>query len=176
NVQRADLNPIEEATGYQELIEKYGYTQEQVAEGIGKSRSHLANTLRLLKLPPAVRALVQESKLSAGHARALVGREDAEKLAQRIMDLNLTVRDVELLVQTGDGGGAGTGRAPSSGTRQPKEKDADTRAFEKDMSDALGLKVEIKAGSGESGVITVAYGNFEQLDYIRMRLVGPPAY
>jgi ParB family chromosome partitioning protein len=173
NVQRADLNPIEEATGYQELIEKFGYTQEQVAEGIGKSRSHLANTLRLLKLPPAVRALVQEGKLSAGHARALVGRDDAEKLAKQVIDLSLTVRDVETLVQ--GSGGSGGARGPSTGTRSPKEKDADTRAFEKDMSDALGLKVEVKAGSGESGVITVAYGNFEQLDYIRLRLVGPPA-
>lgn len=164
NVQRADLNAIEEAGGYRELIERFGYTQDQLAEVIGKSRSHLANTLRLLKLPESVQALVQEGKLTAGHARALVGREDAEALAERIIERDMNVREVEALVQSG-----GTGQ-PS----RRREKTADTLAFEKELSDVLGLKVEIKRGSGESGLLVIKYGNYDQLDYIRMRLAVPP--
>jgi ParB family chromosome partitioning protein len=163
NVQRTDLNAIEEATGYNELIERFGYTQERLGEVIGKSRSHLANTLRLLKLPTAVRGLVAEGKLTAGHARALVGREDAEALAQHILDAGLNVREVEALVQ-----GGGKGAEP----RHRPDKDPDTRAFEKDLSDRLGLKVDIKPGPGESGVLTITYGNYDQLDYLRQRLVG----
>ncbi|HEX7073521.1 MAG TPA: ParB/RepB/Spo0J family partition protein [Hyphomicrobiaceae bacterium] len=162
NVQRADLNPIEEAIGYRELIERFGYTQDQLAEVIGKSRSHLANTIRLLKLPETVQSLVQEGKLTAGHARALVGREDAEALAQRIIERDMNVREVEAMVH-----GAVTA-APS----RRREKTADTLAFEKELSDVLGLKVEIKRGSGESGTLVIKYGNYDQLDYIRMRLVG----
>jgi ParB family chromosome partitioning protein len=168
NVQRADLNPIEEATGYSELIEKFGYTQEQVAEVIGKSRSHLANTLRLLRLPASVQALLQDGRLTSGHARALIGRDDAEVLAQRIVEEDLNVRTVEALVQADVRGD----RTRSHG-RNGGEKDADARAFEKDLSDSLGLKVEIKPGSGESGTLSIKYGNFDQLDYIRTRLVGP---
>ena len=168
NVQRSDLNAIEEATGYNDLTERFGYTQEQLADVIGKSRSHIANTLRLLKLPPAVRSLVANGALTAGHARALVGRDDAESLAQRIVAQDLNVRAVEALVQneakSGDSGTASSRRGP--------DKDADTRAFEKDLGDILGLKVEIRPGSGESGTLTIRYGNFDQLDYIRSRLVG----
>lgn len=166
NVQRADLNPIEEAGGYQELIERFGYTQERLAEVIGKSRSHLANTLRLLKLPEAVRALLEEGRLSAGHARALVGREDAEALAQKIVSDDLNVREVEALVQAGT--------ETVTNVRKPREKDADTRAFERDLADSLGLKVEIKRGSGESGTLHIKYGNFDQLEYLRLRLMGTP--
>lgn len=162
NVQRADLNPIEEAAGYRELIDRFGYTQDQLADVIGKSRSHLANTLRLLKLPDTVRILVQEGKLTAGHARALVGREDAEALAERIIDRDMNVREVEALVQSG-----GIGQ-PS----RRRDKNADVLAFEKELSDVLGLKVEIKRGSGESGVLAIKYGNYDQLDYIRLRLIG----
>ena len=169
NVQRTDLNPIEEATGYSELIEKFGYTQEEVAEVIGKSRSHLANTLRLLRLPESVRALLREGQLTAGHARALIGREDAEALARRIVEEELNVREVEALVQD-EARGGGASKAGRRGGEE--EKDADSRAFEKDMSDSLGLKVEIKPGSGESGTLSIKYGNFDRLDYIRSRLVG----
>ena len=168
NVQRTDLNPIEEATGYSELIERFGYTQEQVAEVIGKSRSHLANTLRLLRLPVSVQALVQDGRLTSGHARALIGRDDAEVLAQRIVEENLNVRAVEALVQT-----EARGNGAKSPNRHGGDKDADARAFEKDLSDSLGLRVEIKPGSGESGTLSIKYGNFDQLDYIRTRLVGP---
>jgi ParB family transcriptional regulator, chromosome partitioning protein len=167
NVQRADLNAIEEASGYRDLIERFDYSQEQVSEIIGKSRSHVTNTLRLLKLPTSVQSLVQNGSLTAGHARALVGRDDAEALAQKIIEDSLNVREVESLVQAGPIGTAG-----ASGARKVRDKDADTRAFEKELTDALGLKVEIKRSSGESGVMTIKFGNFDQLDYIRMRLTG----
>lgn len=167
NVQRADLNAIEEAAGYRELIERFAYSQEKLSEIIGKSRSHVANTLRLLKLPDGVQTMVQDGRLTAGHARALIGREDAEGLAQRIVEQNLNVREVEALVQGG-------GEAPPAGAapRVPREKDPDTKAFERDLSNALGLKVEIKRGSGESGNLIIKFGNFDQLDYIRQRLGG----
>jgi ParB family chromosome partitioning protein len=166
NVQRADLNAIEEASGYRDLIERFAYSQEQVSEIIGKSRSHVTNTLRLLKLPASVQGLVQAGSLTAGHARALVGREDAESIAQRIIDENLNVREVEALVQAGPIGEAG------SATRRVREKDPDTKAFEKELTDAFGLKVEIKRGSGESGLLSIKFGNFDQLEYIRLRLAG----
>lgn len=168
NVQRADLNAIEEATGYRDLIERFSYSQEQVSEIIGKSRPHVANTLRLLKLPEGVQVFVQEGKLSAGHARTLVGRPDAEELARRIIDQSLNVREAEALVQTGPIGTEG------SSSRKVRDKDPDTKAFEKELSDLLGLKVEIKKGSGESGHLMIKYGNFDQLDYVRMRLAGMP--
>jgi ParB family chromosome partitioning protein len=168
NVQRADLNAIEEAGGYRELMERFGYTQDQLAEVIGKSRSHLANTLRLLKLPSSVQELLKQGSLSPGHARALIGRDDAEALALHIVKEGLNVREVEALVQLSTA--AAVGAANANNGRQPREKDADTRAFEKEMTDTLGLKVEIKRSSGESGVLTIKYGNFDQLDYIRQRL------
>jgi ParB family transcriptional regulator, chromosome partitioning protein len=166
NVQRADLNAIEEAAGYRELLDRHAYSQDQISEIIGKSRSHVANTLRLLKLPAAVQLMVQEGRLSAGHARALIGQKDAEKLARQIVEQDLNVRAVEALVAKGGGG--------STKARKAREKDPDTRAFEKELSDVLGLQVEIKRGSGESGNLTIKYGNFDQLDYIRMRLTGVP--
>ena len=170
NVQRSDLNPIEEAAGYSELMERFGYTQEQVSEVVGKSRSHFANMLRLLKLPMPVQVLLQEGKLTAGHARALIGHGDAMAIARRIVDEDLNVREVEVLVQEQQKDGEGSGKSKSKPAR---DKDADTRAFEKDMTDALGLRVEIRRGSGESGQLTISFGNFDQLEYIRNRLVNP---
>ena len=164
NVQRTDLNAIEEATGYRELIERFSYTQDKLSEVIGKSRPHLANTLRLLKLPQIVQAMVREGQLTAGHARALIGREDAEVLAYRIIEQDLTVRDVEALVQRLDLS------AEHPPMRRKKEKDPDTRTFEQQLTEVLGLKVEVKRGSGESGMLAIKYSNFEQLEYIRERL------
>ncbi len=169
NVQRADLNSIEEASGYRELVERFDYSQEQLSEIIGKSRSHVANTLRLLKLPESVQTMVRNGELTAGHARALIGRDDAEDLAHHIIEHDLNVRQVEALAQGSDEVGHGHG---GGSTRSVREKDADTRAFENELSAALGLKVEVKRGSGESGNLIIKYGNFDQLDYIRMRLVG----
>jgi ParB family chromosome partitioning protein len=190
NVQRADLNPMEEAAGYQELIDKHDYTQERLSEVVGKSRSHVGNTLRLLKLPPEVQALVREGKLSAGAARAIIGQKDVDVLAGHIVAKGLNVREVEALVndlqQSGQQstrpgplagvvplpGRTGLGAGPGSSLRAPAAKDPDTAAFEKDLSDALGLKVEIRRGPGETGYLTIQYGNYEQLDHIRDRLVG----
>ncbi|HZV21668.1 MAG TPA: ParB/RepB/Spo0J family partition protein [Hyphomicrobiales bacterium] len=168
NVQRTDLNAIEEATGYRELVERFGYTQEQLGQIIGKSRSHLANTMRLLKLPESVQALVRDGSLSAGHARALIGHEDAETLAKEIVRRGLNVRDVEALVmgrKTADSG-------PSSPRQAATVKDADTRAVEKEMSDALGLLVVINPGSGESGEIIVRYKTLEQFETIQKALLA----
>ena len=172
NVQRADLNAIEEAGGYRELIERFDYSQEQLSEIIGKSRSHVANTIRLLKLPAQVQSLVQDGKLTAGHARALIGRPDAEVLAEQIIATELNVREVEALVSGAADTGANDG---GSSFRKLREKDPDTKAFEKELSDSLGLRVEIKRGSGESGNLVIKYGNFDQLEYIRMRLSGIPS-
>ena len=169
NVQRADLNAIEEAAGYRDLVERFSYSQEQLSEIIGKSRSHVANTLRLLKLPSRVQEMVSQGQLTAGHARALIGREDAEGLAERIVTQGLNVRDVEALVQ--DGGGVDEAIGVP---RKTRDKDPDTKAFEKELSDTLGLKVEIKRGSGESGNLIIKFGNFDQLDYIKLRLTGVP--
>ena len=166
NVQRADLNSIEEASGYRDLIERFAYTQDKLSEVIGKSRSHLANTLRLLKLPAIVQAMVREGQLTAGHARALIGRDDAEELAQKIIDQDLNVREVEALVQAMD---LAKEQPPM---RRVREKDPDTRAFEKELTENLGLKVEVKKGNGESGTLAIKYTNYDQLEFIRERLAG----
>ncbi|MEO1719075.1 MAG: ParB/RepB/Spo0J family partition protein [Pseudomonadota bacterium] len=164
NVQREDLNAIEEAGGYRELIERFNYTQDKLAEVIGKSRSYLANILRLLKLPPEIQAMVQDGRLSAGHARALIGRDDALALAKRIIDEDMNVRMVEALVQ------APEPTALGSSLRTRREKDPDTRAFETALGQSLGLKVELKRGSGEAGVLCIRYSDFDQLEDLRVRL------
>jgi len=179
NVQRADLNAIEEASGYQELVEKFGYTQERLAEAIGKSRSHLANMLRLLKLPARVQTLVKEGKLSPGAARAIVGHENVDVLAEEIVARGLSVREVEALVSDMEqepGSTVAKGGGSDAQARDPREKDADTKAFEKEFSDLLGLGVEVQRGSGESGYLSIKYSNYEQLDYIRSRLLGTHTY
>ena len=192
NVQRADLNAIEEAAGYNELITRFNYTHEQLADTLGKSRSYVGNALRLLKLPDNVQAMVREGKLAAGAARAIVGHKHADVFADEIVKRGLNVRQVETLMYETDVGkglpprtvnstnlGAGGGSTPSAATtasREPAAKDADTLAFEKDLSDALGLKVEVKKASGESGYLVIQYGNYDQLDYVRKRLTGEASY
>lgn len=161
NVQREDLNSIEEAEGYKLLMDGHDYTQEDLARVIGKSRSHLANTLRLLKLPDSVQHLVRSGELSAGHARALIGRADAAALAARIVKEGLTVRQVEALSQD---------RAPAK-AKPRRSKDADTRAAEAELADALGLDVEIRAGRGETGELRIRYASLDQLEDVRRRLL-----
>jgi ParB family chromosome partitioning protein len=161
NVQREDLNAIEEGEGYQLLVEGHGYTQEELAAIIGKSRSHLANTLRLLKLPESVQDLVRSGALSAGHVRPLIGRPDAVALAARIVIRGLNVRQAEALTQD---------RAASKPKRQ-KNKDADTRAAEAELREALGLEVEIHKGKGETGELRIRYATLDQLEEIRHRLL-----
>jgi ParB family transcriptional regulator, chromosome partitioning protein len=164
NVQREDLNAIEEGEGYRLLMDGHGYTQEDLAKVIGKSRSHLANTLRLLKLPDSVQDLVRSGELSAGHARALIGRADAEALAARIVKDGLSVREVEALTQ----------EHPPAKPKHKKSKDADTRAAESELHDALGLDVEIKKGKGEKGELRIRYTTLDQLEDVRLRLLRRP--
>jgi ParB family chromosome partitioning protein len=168
NVQRSDLNPLEEAEGYRALMEDFSHTQDDIAKMVGKSRSHVANTLRLLKLPPSIRAYIFKGKLDAGHARMLVGQPNAEKLAEEIVARGLNVRQVEEIARQE------SGRNGKSRSRKPSvEKSADTLALEKRLSDALGLVVSIDV-RGESGVVSIRYGNFDQLDDLAQRLEKKP--
>lgn len=160
NVQRADLNPIEEAEGYQHLIDGHGYTQGELADVIGKSRPHIANTLRLLRLPEGVRAHVLSGALTAGHARAIVTLDDPEAAARRIIENGMSVRDVEVM--------AGSGRERRTSPKAAA-KDADTRALEKSLSDILGLEVTI-AHRPSGGSVRIAYRTLEQLDEVCRRL------
>jgi ParB family chromosome partitioning protein len=167
NVQRVDLNPIEEALAYKALMERFGRTQDAVAEAVGKSRPHVANVLRLLTLPEAVQGYVLQGQLSSGHARALVTAADPVALARQAMDQGLSVRAIEALAREVAGKSKGKTSGPT--TALPRGKDADTAALENDLSDALGLTVEIidKDGVGE---VRVKYGTLEQLDELCRRL------
>jgi len=163
NVQRSDLNAIEEAKAYSALMARMSYTQEEAAQVVGKSRSHVANTLRLTQLPGPVQALVLEGKLSAGHARAILTAEDPEALAALIVEKGLSVRDAEALAK----GGQVKPKKASGPRKGPK--DADTHALEADLEDALGMSVEI-ADRGGAGVLSIKYATLEQLDEICRRL------
>ena len=158
NVQRTDLNAIEEAGAYSELMSAFKYTQDHLSEVIGKSRSHIANTLRLLKLPEAVKALIVEGKLTAGHARTLVGMPDAERRAKEIVEGALNVRQAERKA-----------RAPK-GARKPAAKDTDTKAIEQSVSNALGMTVKIEHKGEKGGEVRIQYKSLEQLDEIMHRL------
>jgi ParB family chromosome partitioning protein len=164
NVQRSDLNPLEEAMGYQSLVDEFRHSQEAVAKIVGKSRSHVANTLRLLKLPDSVKAFIDAGKISAGHARMLIGQPDPEKIAREIVDRGLNVRQVEALAQE-----RARASGKSSKERKRSVKDADTAALEKRLSDALGLTVTIDHRS-QGGVVTIHYRSVEQLDDVIRRL------
>lgn len=159
NIQRSDLNPVEEAAGYRQLMDKFGHTQEVLSKALGKSRSHIANLMRLLNLSPDIQEMLEEGKLSAGHARALITSDHAEEIAKRIVAEGLSVRQTEGLVK----------KYASGETDKPKkpkvEKDADTKALEGDLGANLGMKVAIdhKPG-GEAGQITIKYTNMDQLD------------
>jgi ParB family chromosome partitioning protein len=168
NVQRTDLNAIEEGTGYRDLIDKFGYSQEELGQIIGKSRSYVANTMRLLKLPESVQELVRGGQLSAGHARALIGREDAETVAREVVKKGMNVRDVEALFSSKKAAGDVSAKASTGALA----KDADTRAVERELSDALGLAVVITPGSGEKGEIIIRYRSLDQFEVIRKRLMA----
>lgn len=163
NVQRSDLNPLEEAQGYGQLMEQFGYTQQDLAQVIGKSRSHVANTLRLMKLPEPVRDMLARGELTAGHARTLITADDPAALARRIVGSGLSVREAEALSQQG--------AAPRRKPTAPVEKDADTQALEKRLSDALGLNVQLNHGE-KGGRVEIRYKTLEQLDSVCERLLG----
>ena len=160
NIQRFDLNAIEEAAGYGRLMEEFGYTQEKLAGIIGKSRSHLANTLRLLTLPDAVQAMIGEGKLSAGQARPLVGRKDAAVLAKRVAGKSLSARQVEALVRRMDK------PAPAK-----TAADSDLAALEKELRETLGVEVGLRFNpSDESGSITLKARTLDQFDALVAKL------
>lgn len=165
NVQRADLSPLEEAEGYERLVRDYGYVQADIAKTIGKSRSHVANIIRLTKLSDYCKSLLSKGEISAGHARALLAVADPDRVANLIVQKGLTVRDVENMSSTG---GASETR-PKAPVSPPAEKDADTRDMERRLRESLGLDVSIQH-KGESGQLVIRFGTFEQLDEVCSRL------
>ena len=171
NVQREDLNAIEEAEGYQALVSRFGHSQENVAKLVGKSRSHVANLLRLLDLPEAVRLMLLRGDISMGHARAVATAPDPESLAREIADKGLSVRQAEALAKRArPGPGHDIGRASA---RREKVVDADLAALERQLGDMLGLKVQVKH-QGAGGTVTLTYSTLDQLDMICQRLSGEP--
>ena len=166
NVQRADLNPIEEAMGYQQLMDKFDHTQEQMANALGKSRSHIANLLRLLSLPSDVQDYVKEGKLTSGHARALITSDNANDLAQLVVSNKLSVRETEQLVKS-LGNQKNSSQQKKSGNRPISLKDPETRELEGDLSKIIGMKVQINNEVGkESGEVIISYSSLNQLDDI----------
>jgi ParB family chromosome partitioning protein len=164
NVQRADLNPIEEATGYLALMEEFNHSQDEVAQIVGKSRPHVANTLRLLKLAEPVQAMVASGALSAGHARMLVGQPNALALAEDIVKRGLNVRQVEAAMRQ-DGG-----KQKRAVAGHPRAKDADTKALERRLSDALGLEVAVDHRADGGGTLRIKYRDLDQLDAVLRKL------
>ena len=169
NVQRMDLNPIEEAQGFQALIDRFGRTQQEIADAVGKSRPHIANMLRLLQLPDDLQEMVRDGRLSSGHARAILTAPDPRGLAQRAISEGLNVRDIERLAQIAKDEKHGPRVTPGGSSAEAKS--ADTRALEQSLSNALGLEVTIndKAGAGE---VKISYKTLEQLDDVIRRLRG----
>ena len=160
NIQRADLNPVEEAAGYKQLMERFGHTQEKLAEAMGKSRSHIANLMRLLTLPEPVQGMLRDGTLTAGHARALVTADDPLSLARQVVQRGLSVRETEKLAK------AKVAKPSTAKPRSPaQEKDADTKALEGDLSATIGMKVQIDHVPGkEAGVLIIRYENLDDLD------------
>ena len=163
NVQRADLNALEEAAGYQQLIKEHGYTQADLGKVIGKSRSHVANTLRLMKLPESVRTMIGAGELSAGHARALITSQDPETLAKNIVKNGLSVRQAERLAQSE---GSDPEKAQAKKKRAAENENTDVKALEQQLEDLLGLKVSIGFKPDGSGELKIKYKTLEQLDSV----------
>lgn len=171
NVQRQDLNAIEEAEGYQALISRFGHRQDNVAKMVGKSRSHVANLLRLLDLPESVRLMLMRGDISMGHARAIATAPDPEALAQEIAERGLSVRQAEELAKTvRPGAGQDFARAAK---RNARPVDADLEALERQLGDMIGLKVQVRH-SGKGGTVSLSYSSLDQLDMICQRLSGEP--
>ena len=176
NIQRQDLSPLEEAEGFRKLVDDFDHTQEDVAQAIGRSRSHVANTMRLLTASEGVRELLAAGDISAGHARALIGAPDADGLAAEVVRRGLNVRATERLVRDAEGGGATRRKAgPASSRPSVGEKDADILALERSLSDSLGLRVEFAHQPGdEAGTVSIHYQSLEQLDGVLAQLMGEP--
>jgi ParB family chromosome partitioning protein len=169
NIQRADLNPVDEAAGYRQLMDKFGHTQDQMSKALGKSRSHIANLLRLLNLPDDVQRMLVDGQISAGHARALVGHPFASALARQIVENGLSVRDAERLAKKDPNAGASTPKAKTSSG----SKDADTLQIEAELAANLGMKVSIDhSDGGEGGKMVLNYRSLDQLDDLLRALGG----
>lgn len=168
NLQRQDLSPLEEADGYQRLMDEFSHTQEALATALGKSRPHVANMLRLLGLPDTIKTMMENGDLSAGHARSLIGCENAVKLAKQVIQKGLNVRQTEKLVKADTVGSAGSSGSPIP-TKVNRAKDADTRALEDNLSNILGLKVTIQDKNGQ-GQVVIQYETLEQLDGVLAKL------
>ncbi len=168
NIQRSDLNPLEEAQGYKFLMESYSYTQQQLAESVGKSRSHIANTLRLMSLPDSIQKRIEDGLLTAGHARALVATENPQAVADQIIKLGMSVRQAEELVRQA------SNRTPNKGKTNPasQHKDADTKALESSLAQKLGLSVTITHHGDKGGMVQIAYKSLEQLDDLTRKLTA----
>ena len=164
NIQRSDLNALEEARAYRQLMDQYNYTQQQLADSIGKSRSHIANTMRLLSLPEAIQQQIENGKLTAGHARSLVATEYPTEMADQIIKLGLTVREAEELARKNS-------VAPEIKS-YASEKDADTRALEKTLTEALGLSTSIKHKGAGGGSVQISYKSLDQLDEVIRKLTA----
>jgi ParB family transcriptional regulator, chromosome partitioning protein len=174
NIQRSDLTALEEANGFQRLIEEYGHSQEAVAQAVGKSRSHVANTLRLLALPPKARDHLEAGRLTAGHARALLVSDDADRLADYVVAGGLSVRATERLVQGRNNDRSKAPKTPSgSRTNRVPEKDADIRALEQSITESLGLMVDITPRDSDRGTLTINYQTLDQLDDLLAKLTAP---
>lgn len=170
NIQREDLNPIEEARAYRKLIGQFGHSQEALGRLVGKSRSHVANLMRLLDLPIGVQDQVMASTLSMGHARALIGAPDCERLAEEVARKGLSVRDTEKLVRDARSSSGGTSRGGNAAAEPAAN--ADIAALERDIGDLLGMKVAIGYGGEGKGTVTVHYSTLDQLDMLCQRLSG----
>ena len=168
NIQRQDLNAIEEAGAYRRLIDDFGHSQEALARLVGKSRSHVANLMRLLDLPQGVQALVSDGSLSMGHARALIGADDAETIARKVVKEGLSVRAVEALIRADRGGGRKAAAEPAAGPG----RDPDIMAVERHLSELLGIGVAIQYAGGGNGALTLKFASLDQLDMICQRLSG----
>lgn len=175
NLQREDLDPIDEAAGYQKLIDNYDYTQEKLAESLGKSRSHIANMMRLLQLPTSVQKLLSEGKLSAGHARALITAKNAEELAKIVIARNLSVRETEKLVAETEGRPSKKKDNKGSAGVDETKKDIDTLALEDDLSNKIGMRVSIDSRDGKSGKVSIAFKSLDQLDELLQRMTASDA-
>ncbi|HTV31586.1 MAG TPA: ParB/RepB/Spo0J family partition protein [Methylocella sp.] len=171
NVQRADLNPLEEASGYERLLDEFNYSQVELAKVVGKSRSHVANSLRLLKLPERVKGLLREGEISAGHARALLNAEDPQALAEAIVAKGLSVRQAEAQ-QVVKGKEKAPPKIHAAVAKETQPKSADTKALEKTLAEVLGMDVTVMQGQGEAGKLTIHYRTFDQLDFVTGRLRG----
>lgn len=163
NIQRADLNPLEEAAGFRQLMDKFGHTQEKLAEALGKSRSHIANLLRLLSLPQDVQRLLSQGKISAGHARALITADDPSTLARMVAAKGLSVRETEKLAKGG---------RPKAQAHKPDHQDADTKSLQNDLSANLKMPVSLLHKGDGSGSLTLKYRSLDELDMLCARLTA----